>query len=86
MIVVDFQNDFYAPRRAFCKYGAPTDAYDAAVERANVVISAAAGAGALVVVVRNLSLPDLRTDSPAQLRMAWRARPSALRDSREPFR
>ena len=73
------------PKGAFGRFGTDTSPYPAAVEHANEVIRAAESAGAAVIFLMNTSLPGGVSDSPAQLRFAWRARPSKLPESQFPF-
>lgn len=73
VIVVDLQNDFCHPDGYFGQVGASMSMYPKVIANANRVIRAAERAGAQVFYTVNTSLPGLVSDSPAQLRLAWRA-------------
>jgi nicotinamidase-related amidase len=74
-VAVDLQNDFCHPTGAFGRLGCDMSAYPAAIDRASALLRVAEAAGSLTVLVMNNTLPNTLSDSPAQLRMAWRARP-----------
>jgi nicotinamidase-related amidase len=75
VVVVDLQNDFCHPDGAFGRFGSDTSAYLNVIEPTNRLLQVAERVGALVVFLLNSSLAGGASESAAQLRLAWRARP-----------
>lgn len=67
LLVIDVQNDCCAPGGAFAAKGADLSLYEQMIPRLETLIGAARRAGVLIVFVQATTLPDYRSQSPAQL-------------------
>jgi nicotinamidase-related amidase len=84
LLLVDMQRDFVEPDGAFGRLGVDLSMYAAMRPRLADLRAAARTAGVLVVNIQNTTLPDRRSDSPAQLRFNLRMHQQA-RDSGPPL-
>jgi nicotinamidase-related amidase len=76
LIVVDVQNDCCSPSGAFAERGADLSLYGEMIPRLQSLIEAARETGVLVVFIQATTLPDYRSQSPAQLLFEERLRES----------
>jgi nicotinamidase-related amidase len=67
LVVVDMQNDFGHPQGHFARAGANVAPVAAILPRLAALVEAARRRGVLVVWIRQTTLPDGRSDSPAWL-------------------
>jgi ureidoacrylate peracid hydrolase len=67
LVVVDMQNDFGHPDGHFARAGVDVSAVPAIVPQVSALVDAARRSGALVVWIRQTTLPGGRSDSPAWL-------------------
>ena len=65
LIIVDMQKDFLAPDGAFAKAGRDISDIQNIIPNCRRLIDAARDSGALVVFIRQLTLPNGRSDGPA---------------------
>jgi nicotinamidase-related amidase len=72
LLLIDMQHDFVDPDGAFGELGVDLSMYGESVPRLANLLAHARRAPALVVHVQNTTLPDLMSDSPAQLRFNLR--------------
>lgn len=80
LVVVDMQRDFIEPDGFFGGLGIDLTMYDRTRPRLVSLLAAARTHGLLVVHVQNTSLPNGRSDSPAQLRFYLRMHAAARGD------
>jgi nicotinamidase-related amidase len=85
VVVVDMQRDFVEPDGLFGSLGIDLDMYAQMRPRLAALLGAARRAGVRVLHLRNTSLPDGGSDSPAQIRFNLRMHESA-RDGGPPLR
>lgn len=76
LLVIDVQNDCCAPGGWFANRGADLTLYEEMLPRLKALIDAARAADILVVFVQATSLPNYRSQSPAQLLFEIRLRES----------
>ena len=72
LLLVDMQRDFVEPDGAFGRLGVDLSMYAAMRPRLAGLRTAARTAGVLIVNIQNTTLPDRRSDSPAQIRFNLR--------------
>jgi nicotinamidase-related amidase len=72
LVLVDMQRDFVEPDGAFARMGIDVSGYAAMRPRLAALLAEARRHGVLVVHVQMSTLPDHRSDSPAQLRFNLR--------------
>lgn len=77
VVVVDMQRDFVEPDGLFGSLGIDLDMYAEMRPRLAALLRAARRAGVRVLHLRNTSLPDRVSDSPAQIRFNMRMHESA---------
>lgn len=85
LILVDMQRDFLDPTGVFAQAGIDVSAYATMRPRLAALLEQARRVGTLVIHLQNTSLPDGRSDSPAQIRFAMRMH-DGVRDGRPPLR
>jgi nicotinamidase-related amidase len=86
LIVVDMQHDFCMPGGAFELEGADISVYRMMIPRLGTLLETARNTGLLVVHLQMSTLPDGRSDSPAQLRFNMLARTTDQRRPARPLR
>jgi len=72
LLVIDVQNDFCHPEGHFAKHGKDVSAIAAQMPAWRAFVTQAQSAGLFVVFVRQVTLPEGRSDSPAWLRLKTR--------------
>jgi nicotinamidase-related amidase len=72
LVIVDMQRDFVEPGFGFDRLGVDLSMYPALRGQVSTLLAAARAAGVLVVHVQMTTLPDGRSESPAQLRFNLR--------------
>src|SRR5690606_11493357 len=72
LVAIDIQNDFCHPEGHFARAGKAVAHMQPAVERMKQLVSAAQELGVPVYFLRQLTLPDGKSDSPAWLRFKTR--------------
>ncbi|MEX2645964.1 MAG: isochorismatase family cysteine hydrolase [Gaiellaceae bacterium] len=85
LLIIDVQNDCCAPGGAFAERGADLALYQDAIPQLKRLVAAAREAGALVIYVQATTLPDHRSQSPAQLLFEARLKESYPRKGIEAF-
>lgn len=80
LLLVDMQVDFIEPGGAFGCLGIDLSMYSETRPRLLGLLEAARRAGVLVLHIRNTSLPDRMSDSPAQIRFNMRMHQEARAD------
>jgi nicotinamidase-related amidase len=80
LVLVDMQKDFAEPDGAFGQLGVDLSAYDALKENLSALLACARESGVPVVHIQMTTLPDRRSDSPAQIRFNMRMHQSFRRE------
>jgi nicotinamidase-related amidase len=80
LLLIDMQCDFVEPDGLFSSLGIDLTMYDKTRPRLAALLETARRHGVLVVHVQNTALPNLMSDSPAQIRFNMRMHESARRD------
>ena len=65
LLVVDMQNDFVATRGHFARFGRDVTRIQAIIPPIRELLETARRAGVLIIYTRQLTLPDLASDTPA---------------------
>ncbi|MFP4327493.1 MAG: cysteine hydrolase family protein [Paracoccaceae bacterium] len=77
LLVIDIQNDFFAPEGVFARAGRDMALAEARLPAMVDMVRRAQAAGVMTVFIRQVTLPDSTGDSPAWLRLK-------LRDGKSP--
>ena len=77
VVVVDMQRDFVEPDGLFGSLGLDLEGYAEMRPRLRALLDAARAAGVRILHLRNTSLPDGASDSPAQIRFNMRMHEAA---------
>jgi nicotinamidase-related amidase len=80
LLLIDMQQDFVAADGAFAGLGIDLSMYAGMRPRLAGLLAAARRHGVLVIHIQNTALPDLMSDSPAQIRFNLRMHRAARRD------